>query len=208
MDAVEEAQLAAQCPILEKLIVRHGPIRLELEKQFSPFEALLSSIAHQQLNGKAAATILGRFKDLFGGQYPMPDAVAGVTDEQLRAVGFSRAKVAAIRDLATKAASGKVPTARKISKMSDAEIITTLTEIRGIGQWTVEMLLIFRLGRPDVWPVDDFGVQSGVKLALDLAEHPNKKAMHLLGERWKPHRSTAALYFWRVLDSSREKVGK
>ena len=197
------AHLGKACPSMKALIRRIGPCNLEIESGRTPFQALVSAVAHQQLHGKAAQTILGRFRLLFGGRFPGPKALATVTDEQLRAVGFSRAKAAAIRDLAEKAISGVVPGAKAIAALSDEEIIARLTAVRGVGKWTVEMLLIFTLGRPDVWPVDDFGVRAGWRITYGLDDLPAPKDLHALGEKFRPHRSIAAWYLWRATDLAR-----
>ena len=189
---------------MKALIARVGPCTMEIEATRTPFQALVNAVAHQQLHGKAAATILGRFRLLFpGGRFPGPKALAGVSDEQLRGVGFSRAKTAALRDIAEKTLSGVVPGSKAIASLSDEEIIARLTQVRGVGKWTVEMLLIFTLGRPDVWPVDDFGVRTGWKLTYGLDAMPTPKEMQALGEKFRPHRSIAAWYFWRATDTNR-----
>ncbi|MCW1887092.1 DNA-3-methyladenine glycosylase 2 family protein [Luteolibacter flavescens] len=188
---------------MKALIRRVGPCRMEIESTRTPFQSLVNAVAHQQLHGKAAQTILGRFRGLFGGRFPGPKALATVTDDQLRAVGFSRAKTAAIRDIAEKTLSGVVPGSKAIVELSDEEIIARLTQVRGVGRWTVEMLLIFTLGRPDVWPVDDFGIRAGWKIAYGLDEMPKPKELLALGERFQPHRSVAAWYFWRATDMNR-----
>jgi DNA-3-methyladenine glycosylase II len=165
---------------------------------------LATAIAHQQLNGTAANTILRRFIALFPGRrFPQPEDLASVHDDAIRAAGFSRAKIAALRDLAGKALDGTVPAPREIKKLGDAEIIARLTEVRGIGQWTVEMLLIFQLGRPDVLPVHDFGVRNGFRHAYKLPELPKPRDLMAFGERWRPHRTTAAWYLWRAADATR-----
>jgi DNA-3-methyladenine glycosylase II len=189
---------------MKELISRIGPCTLEIGSARSPFQALVSAVAHQQLHGKAALTILNRFRKLFpGGRFPGPKALAGVTDEQLRGVGFSRAKTAALRDIADKTLAGLIPGSKAIAALSDEEIIARLTQVRGVGRWTVEMLLIFTLGRPDVWPVDDFGVRTGWKLAYGLDAMPSPKELQALGEKFRPHRSIAAWYFWRATDINR-----
>lgn len=200
------AHLRKSCPSMHGLIRRVGPCTLELENGRTPFQALVSAVAHQQLHGKAAQTILGRFRDLFGGRFPGPKALAAVTDDQLRGVGFSRAKTAAIRDLADKSLSGVVPGSKAIAGLSDEEIIARLIQVRGVGRWTVEMLLIFTLGRPDVWPVDDFGVRAGWKIVYGLDDLPKPKELLALGERFRPHRSIAAWYLWRATDLNRAPV--
>ena len=195
--------LARACPAMKALIRRVGPCTLEVDGKRTPFQALVHAVAHQQLHAKAAGTILGRYRQLFGGRYPGPRALANVSDEQLRGVGFSRAKTAAIRDLAEKTISGVVPGAKAIAAMPDEEIIERLVQVRGVGKWTVEMLLIFTLGRPDVWPVDDFGVRAGWKFIHGLAEMPTPKELQSCGEKFRPQRSIAAWYLWRAADLAR-----
>ncbi len=199
------AHLAKRCPLMRRLIKQHGPCTLAPEPGHSPFESLVRAVAHQQLNGTAAETILGRFRALFPGKrFPTPDCLAAVDDEALRAAGFSRAKIASIRDLATKALDGTIPTSRAIRRMSDEEIVERLVQVRGVGRWTVEMLLIFKLGRPDVFPADDFGVRNGFRLATGEEELPKPKALLAHAERWRPHATTAAWYLWRAADAAKE----
>jgi DNA-3-methyladenine glycosylase II len=193
-------------PVMRRLIRSHGPCTLQPKARRSPFESLAMAIAHQQLNGTAANTILRRFIKLFPGRrFPRPEDLERVDDDAIRSAGFSRAKVAALRDLAAKALDGTVPSSRLIKKLDDAEIIARLVEVRGVGQWTVEMLLIFQLGRPDVLPVNDFGVRNGFRHAYGLRELPGPKELLAHGERWRPHRTTAAWYLWRAADRTREK---
>src|SRR5271156_3008507 len=154
-------ELTATDPILGRLIERAGPYTLRLKSQHSPFEALLESIIYQQLNGKAAAAILSRLLAIYGDLHPSPENIIVTPDELFRAAGVSRGKILALRDLAAKAIDGTVPTLARIRRLSDEDIIEHLTQVRGIGAWTVEMLLIFRLGRPDVLPVSDYGVRKG-----------------------------------------------
>ena len=197
--------LAAVDPVMRKLIRAAGPCALKPEPKRSPFQSLVQAVAHQQLNGTAADTILTRFKKLFPGRkFPRPEDLAKVTDEQIRASGFSFSKIAAIRDIAAKTLDGTIPNSRAIAKLSDEEIITRLTEARGVGRWTVEMLLIFQLGREDVLPVDDFGVRNGFRLAYKKREMPKPKALAKFGERWQPHRTTAAWYLWRAVDLAKK----
>lgn len=187
------------CPAIAEVIRRVGPCKLEVHSSRSPFEALVSAVAHQQLHGKAAATILGRFYALFPRQqFPTPSQLAKVTDDDLRGVGFSRAKVAALRDIAAHTLSGTVPSPEEIPTLSDEEIIARLVQVRGVGKWTVEMLLIFTLGRPDVWPIDDFGIRTGYKVAHNLTEMPKPKELLPLGDLYRPHRSVASWYLWRA----------
>lgn len=200
-------RIGRTCPRMRDVIRRVGACGLEVETGRTPFQALISAVAHQQLHGKAAETILGRFRGLFGGRWPGPRALVGVTDEQLRAAGFSRAKVAAIRDLAEKTVSGVVPGRKAMEGLADEEIIARLTQVRGVGRWTVEMLLIFSLGRLDVWPVDDFGVRAGWKIAYGRDEMPTPRELKEAGEKFRPDRSVVAWYLWRAVDLSRSPVG-
>lgn len=193
-------------PIMGELIVAHGQCALVPEMSRSPFQSLVQAVAHQQLHGKAANTILRRFGNLFPGRkFPRAEDLASVTDEQIRACGFSFAKIRAIRDIAEKTLSGVVPSRREIVKLPDEEIILRLTEVRGVGRWTVEMLLIFQLGRPDVLPVDDFGVRNGFRVAYRKRSMPTPKELRKFGERWRPHATTAAWYLWRAADAASKK---
>jgi len=188
---------------MRRLVRRHGLCELVLEAR-SPYEALTRAIAHQQLNGRAARTILGRFVALFpNGRFPAPAAVLAARASTLRRAGFSRAKVRAIKDIARHAVAGRVPTRRGCRRLSDDEIVEQLTDIHGVGRWTVEMLLIFTLGRLDVLPVDDFGVREGFRVAYGRRKQPTPKALLKYGERWKPYRSVAAWYLWRAADEAR-----
>jgi DNA-3-methyladenine glycosylase II len=202
-------ELAAADPVLGKLIERAGPFALRLKSQHSPFEALLESIIYQQLHGKAAAAILKRLLTFFGELHPAPEHLLEAPEDRLRGCGLSASKLLALRDLAAKTIDGTVPTLQQIRRVSDAEIIERLTKVRGIGPWTVEMLLIFRLGRPDVLPVSDYGVRKG--FALTFGRLPKSKPfdasmlakpadMLRRGERWRPWRSVASWYLWRACD--------
>ncbi len=194
--------LAAADARLAKLVRRIGPCTLKPKMRRSPFEALLQAIVYQQLHGTAAAAIFGRVKALFPGRrFPTPEEVLASSEEELRAAGLSRAKLAAIKDLAAKTVAGIVPTRRAIRQMSDAEIVERLTCVRGIGPWTVEMLLIFTLGRPDVLPASDYGVRKGFALTYGWKDLPTPKELLEVGQKWRPHRTTAAWYFWRALDT-------
>jgi len=187
--------------ILARVIKKVGPCTLSPRKRRSPFEALVQSVAHQQLNGTAATTILRRVIALYPHRrFPQPEDLIETPDEHLRGAGLSRAKTASIKDIAAKTIAGVVPTKRAITKLSDAEIIERLTAIRGVGPWTVEMLLMFTLGRPDVLPVTDFGVRKGFALTYGLSELPAPRDLLDHGERWRPHRTTAAWYLWRAVD--------
>lgn len=198
---------------LARIIVKVGPCGLQTETTQSIFEALLESIIYQQLNGKVAATITERVKALFPenthrlrtrrglvASFPTPEQILGVTDQHLRSAGLSQAKMLAIRDLAAKTLDGTVPTVRETRKMSDDELVERLIAVRGIGRWTVEMLLMFRLNRLDVLPVDDYGVRKGFAKIHKLAELPKPKELMAYGERWRPHRSVASWYMWRAAE--------
>ena len=197
--------LSAVDPVMAQLIRAVGPCKLSPETRRSIFQSLVQAVAHQQLHGAAAETILKRFKKLFPGRrFPRPEDLAGVTDVQLRACGFSFAKIAAIRDIAAKTLDGTFPHARHIGRLDDEEIILRLTGARGVGRWTAEMLLIFQLGRTDILPVGDFGVRNGFRLAYKKRAMPAPKALLAFGERWKPHRTTAAWYLWRAVDLAKK----
>jgi len=198
---------------LGRIIAKSGPCRMMKETTQSIFAALLESIIYQQLNGKVAATITSRVKALFPENtqqirtrrglvegFPTPEQIVAASEELLRSAGLSRNKMLAIRDLAAKTLDGTVPTVQQAHRMSDDELIERLTAVRGIGRWTVEMLLIFRLGRQDVLPVDDYGVRKGFAKMKKLAELPKPKELAAYGEKWKPHRSVAAWYLWRAAE--------
>ena len=206
MNAAALKHLAAVDPVMARLIREVGPCKLKPEPWRSPFQSLVQAVAHQQLNGTAADTILTRFKKLFPRRrFPQPGDLANITDEQIRACGFSFAKIAAIRDLAAKTLDGTIPSSRQIEKLGDEEIIARLTAARGVGRWTVEMLLIFQLGRRDVLPVDDFGVRNGFRLAYKKRGMPKPKDLLKFGQRWRPHATTAAWYLWQAANAARKK---
>jgi DNA-3-methyladenine glycosylase II len=178
----------------------------------SPYEALLSAIAHQQVHGAAAAAILGRVRQLYAapgartprGRYPTPDELLATPDEALRTAGLSRSKVLAMKDVAARTLDGTVPDRRTIARLDDEAIVERLVVVRGVGRWTAEMLLIFTLGRPDVLPVDDFGVRYGFQLLHRKRQLPKPAWLARYGERWAPYRSVASWYFWRYVDRRRE----
>lgn len=200
-DAVDH--LTAADPVLAGLIDRVGACGLSPFWTRSPFESLVRSVAYQQLQGRAAAVILGRFLALFDAPFPSPSDIARLDDETMRAVGFSRSKVAAIRDIAVHAEKGVVPDRVTAETMDDTELIARLTAIRGVGPWTVQMLLIFTLGRLDVLPVDDFGVRNGIRLAYGLDAPPSRNDVLSRGEDWRPYRSVASWYLWRAAEGRR-----
>jgi DNA-3-methyladenine glycosylase II len=186
------------------LIRAVGAYGLVLESNCHPYESLAQAITHQQLHAAAARSILARFVNTFGnGAFPTPETVLAAPNEALRAVGLSFSKIAALKDLAAKTAEGVVPDRETLASLGDAEIIARLTEVRGIGRWTVEMLLIFQLGRPDILPVDDFGVRAGFQFTYGLRKMPAPKALAVYGERWRPHRTAAAWYLWRAVELKR-----
>jgi DNA-3-methyladenine glycosylase II len=191
-------------PVMAALIAAAGPCGLKPQLEAAPFEALARAIAHQQLNGTAAARILERFTALYAPDaFPSPEQLLATPESALRGVGFSFAKIRALRDLAEHTRSGVVPTAPELATLEDAAIIERLTRVRGVGRWTVEMLLIFQLGRRDVLSVDDFGVRNGFRLAYGLAGMPRARALAEFGERWRPHRTLATWYLWRAVDLAR-----
>ncbi len=191
---------------MRRLIKTHGPCDLVAEKR-SPYEALVNAVAHQQLNGKAAQSILRRFKALFPGtRFPKPAHIMTASDKKLRSAGFSFGKIRAIRDIAEKTQSGLVPTRAKAIKLSDDELIARLIEVHGVGRWTVEMLLIFTLGRKDVFPCDDFGVRNGFRVAMKLDDMPKPSVLREHSKRWAPHRTLAAWYLWRAADAEKSDV--
>ena len=198
--------LSKRDPVMRRLIREHGKCGLAPETRRSPFQSLVMAVAHQQLNGTAANTILSRFKKLFPGRkFPRAEDLAGVTDAEIRACGFSFAKIKSIRDIAEKTLNGIVPTSRQIARLSDDEIISRLTQVRGVGQWTVEMLLIFQLGRHDVLPAGDFGVRTGFRHAYKKRDLPAPKEILAYGEIWRPHRTTASWFLWCVADAAKKK---
>lgn len=207
-------------PKLGRLIERAGPFTLKLPAQQSPFEALLRAILYQQLHGKAAAAIhaklLASFEPVCGpGTHPSAQHVLDCPNEQLRGAGLSHNKALAIRDLAAKTVDGAVPTLARIRRMSDGDIIEHLTQVRGVGRWTVEMFLMFRLGRPDVLPLGDYGVRKGFALTFQALKPDTKVTPDLLaaadvmerrGKRWAPWRSVASWYLWRACDLAAGKA--
>ncbi len=186
-------------PVLAALIRKHGECGLAKAQRTEHFSALVRAITGQQLSTKAAATIFSRLVAL------MPDgvtpaALSSLTDEQMRAVGMSRQKISYFRDLCDKASSGVVPL-DALDALSDEEVITALTAVKGIGRWSAEMFLMFRLHRPDVLPVDDLGIVNAVKNVYKLRKRPTAERIRKLGEAWRPYRSVASWYLWRSLDN-------
>ena len=209
-------RLAKTDPVLAGVMRAAGGYALAPSATHSPFHALARAIAHQQLNGIAAQSIFGRFCGLYSATETAmagmveatleADLVLDTPDEKMRAAGLSFAKIASIKDLARKTLDGVVPPDEILHTLADDEIVERLTQVRGIGRWTVEMLLMFRLGRPDVLPIDDFGVRNGFRLAYGLRGMPTPRALAEFGARWAPYRSVAAWYLWRAVDL--HKAGK
>lgn len=196
------AHLAA-CPVLGPVVAAVGPLRL-LPARREPYEALVRAVAHQQVHGRAAEAMLARLCALCpDSPFPPPAAVLALPEAALRGCGFSAAKIAAIRGIAAATQAGQVPSLRAAARMSDAELIARLTSLRGVGRWTVEMVLIFTLGRPDVLPVEDLGVREGYRLAAGLPAPPRPRELAALGEAWAPFRTAAAWYLWRVVERAR-----
>ena len=188
-------------PRLGLLMAQAGPFTMRPEPTQSLFAALARSIIYQQLSGKAAATILSRMIQLFAPRrFPIPRDLLDVTPERLRGSGLSAGKTAALKDLAVRTLDGTVPSLAQIRRMDDEAIIERLTEVRGIGRWTAEMLLIFRLGRPDVLPLTDLGVRKGFGLTFRRGRLPEPASMLRRAERWRPYRSVASWYLWRALE--------
>ena len=200
-DLDEAARHLADCdPAFGAIIDRVGPCRVALHKVSQPFPALLHSIVYQQLSGKAAATIWGRVAALFPRNAPKPDLLLALSDEQLRGAGLSRGKVLAARDLAAKVSDGTVPTLARMRKMDDAEVLAHLTQVRGIGPWSAQMYLMFRLGRPDVLPIGDLGVRKGFQIGWRKRKLPSPEALAKHGRRWAPYRTAASWYLWATVD--------
>ncbi len=209
--AAFKRRLARADPVLANLVRAAGQFTHVPNEEHTPFHTLARAIAHQQLNGTAAESIFGRFCGLYSsGEQAVAlleaELVLDTPDEKLRACGLSFAKIASIKDLAAKTIDGTVPPYEILHTLENEEIIERITQVRGIGRWTVEMMLMFRLGRPDVLPVDDFGVRNGFRLAYGLRGMPTTRALAEYGARWAPFRSVAAWYLWRAVDL--HKAGK
>lgn len=197
---VAVAHLSQVDSTLAKLIEAAGPFQMVIRSMHNPFEALTRNIIYQQLNGTAAAAIHARVLALFGQSRLHPADVLGASDEALRGAGLSRNKLEALRDLAAKTLDGTVPPLARLKRMGDEEIIDRLTQVRGIGRWTVEMLLMSRLGRPDVLPVGDFGVRKGFSILYRTEGMPTPKELAHYAERWRPYRTVASWYMWRAVE--------
>lgn len=198
--------LASHCDALNSWMSEYGRCAIQVAWQRSPYEALVRAIAFQQLHGKAAQSILNRLIAACPKEdFPTPKSITSFSVEQMRAFGFSQAKVAAIHGIAQAAIDGRIPSRSEAEKLDDEELIERLIELRGVGRWTVEMLLMFTLGRMDVMPVDDYGVKAGVAHLFELPEMPKKAQMLELTEHWRPFRSIGAWYMWRLLEATRVK---
>ncbi len=200
-----EVALAAACPRLKSAIEIIGPCTLKRGRG-SPYEALLSAIAHQQVHGNAAMAILGRVRAIYPGcRYPTPAELVATGDARLRTAGLSRAKVAAMKDVAARTLDGTVMDRRGLMRLDDAAVIERLVAVRGVGRWTAEMLLMFTLNRPDVLPVGDFGIRHGFKMLFGKRKEPKPDWLAAYGERWAPFRTTASWYLWRFLEYARSE---
>jgi 3-methyladenine DNA glycosylase/8-oxoguanine DNA glycosylase len=196
--AAASEELAKRDRVMRKLVKAHGPCRIPPSKD-PHFHALAESIVYQQLAGKAAAAIFGRFRALFEGELT-PEKVLRAPEKSLRGAGLSPNKMASIRDLAAKVADGTLPLDH-VARLKDEALIERLVTVRGIGRWTAEMFLMFQLRRPDVWPVDDYGVRKGYANAYGLDELPKPKELFALGEIYRPYRTAAAWYCWRAVET-------
>lgn len=202
-----EVHLSKVCKRFAKIVPNHAPYPTTFEKKKDPYRSLVRSVVYQQLSGKAAGTIHGRMIALFPDKdHPDPEDLIEAPPELLRTAGLSRQKIAAIKDVAQKRIDGIIPEARKLSRMGNEEIIERLTAARGVGRWTVEMYLMFTLGRPDVLPVDDLGVRKGAEKLYRRDFTP--KELGKYGERWAPFRSAAAWHLWRLLDTQTPERSK
>jgi DNA-3-methyladenine glycosylase II len=197
------AHLAKRDRKLAKWMRRIGPLDHDFDARFDPVDALARSILYQQLSGKAAATITARVRQRMprGGKITAR-GIDAVDDAGLRAAGVSRNKIAALRDLAAKSHAGIVPRPAQLERMADQDLIEHLVQVRGIGRWTVEMLLMFRLGRPDVLPVDDLGIRKGAQIVHGFDDLPVPRDLREFGERWGPYRTLASFYLWKVVEAA------
>jgi DNA-3-methyladenine glycosylase II len=201
-----EIHLSKVCKRFARVVPGHEPFPTRFEKSKDPYRALVRSVVYQQLSGKAAATIHGRVLALFPGDHPEPEDLLAASEEALRGAGLSRQKAAALKDVAQKRIDGIIPPARALARLPDEEIIARLTAARGVGRWTVEMYLIFTLGRPDVLPIDDLGVRKGAEKLYRRDFTP--KTLGEYGKRWAPWRSAAAWHLWRVTDTQTPDASK
>jgi len=191
---------------LARVIGRVGCFPTKKLKSQPPFASLLQAIVYQQLAGKAAATIFGRLKALGASGFPTPEEILSLDKTRLRGAGLSRQKIAAVKDLAAKTLDGTVPPLAKLRRMSEEEILERLTQVHGIGEWSVQMFLMFRLGRPDVLPIHDLGIRKGFQIVYGHEDVPKPQAIMEYGERWRPYRSIASWYLWRAADEESAKA--
>jgi DNA-3-methyladenine glycosylase II len=202
MTPATHRRLGAADPVMAKLIARLGPCPIRPQKDCEPFETLVRAIVHQQLSTKAASTIHGRVLGMFRGvSHPTPRQLLRKDETALRGAGLSRNKIAAIKDLARSTLDGVVPTRAECDRLDDETLIERLTAVRGVGRWTAEMFLIATLARPDVLAVADLGLRKGAQRAYALRATPSPDELRTLGERWRPYRTTASWYLWRLLDA-------
>lgn len=194
-----ERHLMRACSHMRRHVPHHEPFPMEFKRFKDPYKALIRAVVYQQLSGKAASTIYGRVMSLYGKRHPQPAEILAISDTNLRSAGLSRQKIAALRDIAQKRLDRVIPQARTIAHLPDEDIIERLTAVRGVGRWTVEMYLIFSLGRPDVLPVDDLGVRKGAEKILGRTVTAAELARY--GERWAPWRSAAAWHCWRATET-------
>ncbi|HST06766.1 MAG TPA: DNA-3-methyladenine glycosylase [Gemmatimonadaceae bacterium] len=194
------AHLKKVDPVLGKVIDGVGTYKGWPTSNGTHFDAVCRSIVFQQLSGKAAGTIHGRFQGLYGGRTPRPEELATTSDEQLRGVGLSRQKSAYLKDLGALVASGELPI-ETLHELTDSEVIVALTQVKGIGRWTAQMFMMFRLGRPDVLPDLDLGVQKAIQKAYRLRKLPTPERVLKIGAKWAPYRTVASWYLWRSLDA-------
>ena len=186
---------------MARLIERIGPVKWK-PRRLPPFQSLIQAIVYQQLSGKAAGTILGRFQALFGdAPFPTPEQILETELERLLSAGLSRPKANYIKGIGQHAVAGRLPTLKACDQLTDAEIVERLTEIKGVGRWTAEMFLMFNLGRPDVLPVHDLGIRKGFQMVYGKRSLPAPKPLERFGRKWAPYRTTAAWYLWRAVDS-------
>jgi DNA-3-methyladenine glycosylase II len=193
-------------PVLARVIERVGPCRLTLRTEGTHYDALTRSIVFQQLSGKAASTIFSRFHALYEDGRPTPDGVLGTSDERLRSAGLSRQKIAYLRDLSTKVADDSLPL-HEIHTMTDDDVIDHLVQVKGIGRWTAQMFLMFRLGRPDVLPELDLGIQNAIRRAYRMRKRPTPTHVKKVGGKWSPHSTVACWYLWRSLENGDGQLG-
>lgn len=193
-------------PVLARVIEVVGPCRVQVRAEGTHFEALARAIVFQQLSGKAARTIFDRFTALFPDNAPRPELLSSLSDEQLRAAGLSRQKIGYLRDLSSKVLDGAVPL-DAVDAMEDDDLIAHLVQVKGIGRWTAQMFLMFRLGRRDILPELDLGIQNAIKRAYRMRKRPTPKQVQRIGAKWSPHSSVASWYLWRSLENGDGQLG-